>query len=63
MGEQLEQFLPEGMVPTCNTQAMAELLEKWYTARPTPLTPVPAPYRREDMIQAHIDLYNALCKR
>lgn len=63
VGEQLEQFLPGGMVPTCNTQAMAELLEKWYTERPTPLTPVPAPYRREDMIQAHIDLYNALCKR
>lgn len=62
VGEQLEQFLPEGRVPACNPQAMAELLEKWYSQRPVPRTPVPAPYRREDMIQAHIDLYSALGK-
>lgn len=60
VGEQLEQFLPAGMVPTGDTTAMAELLEKWYTDRPTPLTPVPAPYRRSDMIQAHIELYQAV---
>lgn len=60
VGEQLEQFLPDGMVPPHDTQAMAELLEKWYTERPVPKTPVPAPYRREDMIQAHIDLYREL---
>ena len=63
VGEQLSQFLPAGMVPTGDTQAMAGLLEKWYTDRPVPLTPVPAPYRREDMIQSHIDLYNELCRK
>lgn len=63
VGEQLEQFLPEGMVKACEPQLMAELLEKWYTARPTPRTPVPAPYRRQDMIQAHIDLYSGMCKK
>lgn len=63
VGEQLRQFLPAGMVPTGNTTVMAELLEKWYTDRPVPLTPVPAPYRREDMIQSHIDLYNELCRK
>ena len=51
------------MVPTGNTTAMAELLEKWYTDRPVPRTPVPAPYRREDMIQSHIALYNELCRK
>lgn len=63
VGEQLEQFLPEGRVPACNPQAVAELLEKWYTSCPVPRTPVPAPYRREDMIQAHIDLYSGMCKK
>ena len=63
VGEQLRQFLPAGMVPTGNTQAMAELLEKWYSDRPVPVTPVPAPYRREDMIQSHLELYNTLCKK
>lgn len=62
VGEQLEQFLPEGMVQTGNPQAMAELLEKWHAEIPAPKTPVPAPYRREDMIQAHLNLYNELCK-
>lgn len=62
VGEQLEQFLPDGMVAACDADAMARLLEKWYTERPTPRTPVPAPYRREDMIQAHIDLYQGLCR-
>ncbi len=61
VGEQLEQFLPEGMIPPGDTTAMALLLEKWYTNRPSPRTPVPAPYRRSDMIQAHIDLYRELC--
>ena len=60
VGEQLEQFLPAGMIPTGDTTAMADLLEKWYTERPTPLSPVPAPYRRTDMIQAHIALYTAV---
>ena len=63
VGEQLQQFLPAGMVPTGDTQAMAKLLEIWYSERPEPLTPVPAPYRREDMIQAHIDLYNEVLQK
>lgn len=62
VGEQLEQFLPEGMIPTGDTNAMAALLERWYTQRPVPKTPVPAPYRRADMIQAHIGLYQELCR-
>ncbi len=62
VGEQLQQFLPAGMVPTGNTTAMAELLEQWFTERPSPLTPVPAPYRRDDMIQAHIKLYQSVSK-
>lgn len=61
VGEQLEQFLPDGMVPAGDTRAMAQLLEKWYTERPVPKTPVPAPYRRQDMIDAHIALYKQLC--
>ncbi len=62
VGEQLEQFLPEGMVATNQPEKMAAVLEKWYTERPVPKTPVPPPYRREDMIQAHIDLYESLCR-
>ncbi|MBR2314712.1 MAG: glycosyltransferase family 4 protein [Akkermansia sp.] len=60
VGEQLELFLPEGMVPACNPDAMAKLLEKWYAERPVPMSPVPAPYRRDNMIQAHIRLYTEL---
>ena len=62
VGEQLEQFLPEGMIPTGDTAAMADLLEKWYSCRPVPKAPIPAPYRRATMIQAHIDLYRQLCR-
>lgn len=62
VGEQLNVFLPEGRVPTKDTQAMAELLAHWYQHRPTPVLPVPAPYRREDMINAHLELYRSLCQ-
>lgn len=62
VGEQLDVFLPEGKVPTGNPQAMADLLSKWYKQRPTPKLPVSAPYRREDMIQSHVDLYTELCR-
>ncbi|MBQ8900748.1 MAG: glycosyltransferase family 4 protein, partial [Akkermansia sp.] len=62
VGEQLNVFLPEGRVPTKDTQAMAELLAHWYQQRPTPVLPVPAPYRREDMINAHLELYRSLCQ-
>lgn len=60
VGEQLNVFLPEGKVPTKDTHAMAELLAHWYGQRPTPVLPVPAPYRREDMINAHMELYRSL---
>lgn len=57
VGEQLEVFLPEGRVPACDPHAMAKRLAAWYTDRPSPRLPIPAPYRREDMIQAHLELY------
>lgn len=61
VGEQLNVFLPEGKVPTGDTAAMANRLAEWYTLRPVPALPVPAPYRRADMIGAHLDLYRELC--
>lgn len=60
VGEQLEVFLPGGKVPTGDTAAMAARLAEWYRQRPTPTLPVPAPYRREDMINAHLELYKSL---
>ena len=62
VGEQLDIFLPEGKVPTGNTDAMATLLSKWYHQKPIPKLPVSSPYRREDMIQSHIALYKELCR-
>ncbi len=63
VGEQLDVFLPEGRVPTGAPQAMANLLAQWYEKRPTPNLPVPAPYRREDMIGAHLELYREMTER
>ncbi len=60
VGEQLNVFLPEGRVPTGDPHAMAERLAAWYTQRPVPKLPVPPPYRREDMIGAHVALYHEL---
>ncbi len=60
VGEQLDVFLPEGRVPTGDPHAMADILARWYNTPPVPNLPVPAPYRREDMIGAHLDLYNEL---
>ncbi len=59
VGEQLGLLLPEGKVPTGNITAMANLLAKWYTAAPVPAA-VGYPYRREDMIDAHIRTYKSL---
>lgn len=59
VGEQLSTLLPEGKVPTGNIEAMADLLARWYKAAPSP-SPVGAPYRREDMIEAHIRTYERL---
>lgn len=60
VGEQLDVFLPAGKVTTGDPAAMAERLAIWYRERPVPLSPVPAPYRREDMLAAHIKLYREL---
>ncbi len=59
VGEQLSILLPEGKVPTGNISAMVDLLERWYAAAPTPAT-VGIPYRREDMIDAHLRTYERL---
>lgn len=60
VGEQLEVFLPAGKCPTKDTAAMVDILAAWYTDRPTPKHPIPAPYRREDMINEHLRLYQSL---
>ncbi len=61
VGEQLELFLPQGMVPACQAEAMADKLAEWYQyGCPTPQPSVPPPYRRENMIKAHLDLYRKL---
>ena len=59
VGEQLSILLPEGKIPTGDIAAMAVLLEQWYAAAPTP-APVGEPYRREDMIEAHVRTYERL---
>ncbi len=61
VGEQLNVFLPSGRVPTNDTAAMADRLAEWYTSTPEPRLPVGAPYRREDMIEAHVRLYREIC--
>ncbi len=63
VGEQLNVFLPAGKCPTRNTSAMADILANWYVNRPVPHHPIPAPYRREDMIEAHLQLYQSLCSK
>ncbi len=60
VGEELEIFLPEGMVPVGDTEAMAEKLADWYRHPPELKHPVGAPYTREDMIDAHLNLYRSL---
>lgn len=60
VGEQLEIFLPQGRIPVGDTAAMADRLAEWYHTPPTLARPVGEPYRREDMILAHLDLYREL---
>ena len=60
VGEQLEQYLPEGKIPVGDTTAMAERLAAWYHTPPTHQRPVGAPYRRQDMIDSHLELYRTL---
>ena len=43
-----------------NTAAMADLLARWH-AQPPPLPrQIPSPYNMQDMIQAHLDVYQEL---
>ncbi len=58
--EQLEVFFPQGLVPVGDTLAMAELLAGWYKTPITPPTDIPSPYRMDDMIQTHLDVYKEL---
>lgn len=60
VGEQLEQFLPEGKVAVADTDAMADKLAEWYHHPPQLKQAVGSPYRREDMIRAHLALYQSL---
>lgn len=60
VGEQLEQYLPEGMIPVGDTAAMADRLAGWYRCPPTLKRPVGEPYRRQDMINSHLALYHTL---
>lgn len=61
VGEQLDTLLPEGKVPTGDTDKMVEVLAKWYKNPPYPNLPLGAPYRRKDMTDAYINLYKELC--
>lgn len=61
--EQLKTFLPTGLIPPGDTHTMANLLAQWYTERPATPKEIPAPYRRTDMINAHIRLYEELLHR
>lgn len=63
VGEQLACFLPEGRVTPGDTTAMADLLANWHAAAPRPVSPLPAPYRRHDMIEAHLQTYAELTAR
>ena len=60
VSEQLEEYLPEGRVPTGDAEAMADLLARWYAAPPRLVKPVGSPYLRQDMIPAHLNLYRSL---
>lgn len=60
VGEQLHQFYPEGCVPVGDVKAMIELLAGWYAQPPPGVRPVGSPFRREDMINSHLNLYHSL---
>lgn len=60
VGEQLEQFLPQGLIPVGDTNAMVQRLAEWYRTPPSLAKPVGSPYRRQDMINAHLALYQSL---
>ena len=58
VGELLDVFLPQGKIPVGDTSAMADLLATWHQTPPTPKSPIPSPFRREDMLQGHLHVYN-----
>ena len=58
--EQLDAFLPEGNVAVGDTAAMADLLARWHTQPPPLPRQIPSPYTMQDMIQAHLDVYQEL---
>lgn len=60
VAEQLEQFLPEGLIPVGDTAAMAARLAEWHQRPPALSRPVGSPYLRQDMIRAHMALYREL---
>ncbi len=62
VGEQLDIFLPEGKVTIPDIEQLAELLASWYSAPPSPKLPLPAPYRREDMLRSHLLLYQQVAE-
>lgn len=63
VGEQLDTLLPEGKVPTGDTEKMVEILTRWYQNPPAPKLPLDAPYRRKDMTDAYIAVYRKLCRK
>ena len=58
--EQLEVFFPQGLVPVGDTLSMAELLADWYKTPIAPPADIPSPYRMDDMIQSHLNVYREL---
>ncbi len=60
VGEQLNYFLPEGRCPVLDMDYMANTIEKWYHNPPKPVSPTPAIYCRETMIQEHFKLYQEM---
>lgn len=58
--EQLDAFLPEGNIGVGDASAMARLLARWYDQPPPLPRQIPSPYKMEDMIQSHLDVYHEL---
>lgn len=63
VGEQLNDYLPEGKVKTADTEAMANLLAAWYRNPCKPRLPLSEQYHRDSMIAAHIAVYKELCEQ
>lgn len=59
-GEYLEAFLPVGIAPVGDYDAIADLLSQWHTNPPDPVEHIPYPYRLSDTAKSYYDLYNTL---